>query len=52
VHECIAPELLSAVFSIESVRLELEKKEPSAAAELRKIGDRLTKLIESVFRGN
>ena len=52
VHEYVAPELLSAVFSIESVRLELEKKEPSAAAELRKIGDRLTKLIEPVFRGN
>jgi hypothetical protein len=52
VHECIAPELLSAVFSIESVRLELEKKQPSAAAELRKIGDRLAKLIQPVFRGN
>jgi hypothetical protein len=52
VHEYVAPELLSAVFSIESIRLELEKKEPSAAAELRKIGDRLTKLIEPVFRGN
>ena len=50
VHEYVAPELLSAVFSIESVRLELEKKEPSAAAELKKIGDRLTKLIEPVFR--
>jgi hypothetical protein len=51
VHECIAPELLSAVFSIESVGLELGK-EGSAVAELKKIGDRLAKLIEPVFRGN
>jgi hypothetical protein len=52
VHEYIAPELLSAVFSMESIRLELENKEVSAAAELKELGDRLTKLIEPVFRGS
>ena len=35
VHEYIAPELLSAVFLIESIRLELQDKEPAAAAELK-----------------
>jgi len=50
VHEYIAPELLSAVFSLESIRLELESKNPPAAAELRELGDRLTRLIEPVFR--
>ncbi|HEX6563271.1 MAG TPA: hypothetical protein VF020_03250 [Chthoniobacterales bacterium] len=52
VHEYIAPELLSAVFSIESIRLELEDKEAPTAAELKELGDRLTKLIEPVFRGS
>lgn len=52
VHEYIAPELLSAVFSLESIRLELEDKEVSVAAELKALGDRLTKLIDPVFRGN
>jgi len=52
VHEYIAPELLSAVFSLESIRLELENKNPPAAAELRELGDRLTKLIEPVFQGS
>jgi hypothetical protein len=51
VHEYIAPELLSAVFSLESIRLELENKNPPAAAELKELGDRLAKLIEPVFRG-
>jgi hypothetical protein len=51
VHEYIAPELLSAVFLIESIRLELQDKEPAAAAELKELGNRLTKLIEPVFRG-
>ena len=52
VHEYIAPELLSAVFSLESIRLELESKNPPAAAELRELGDRLTKLIEPIFPGS
>jgi|ERR1700741_549167 hypothetical protein len=51
VHEYIAPELLSAVFSIESIRLELAGKELQAAAELKELGDRLTKLIQPVSRG-
>ena len=51
VHEYIAPELLSAVFLIESIRLELQDKEPAAAAELKELGNRLTKLIEPVFLG-
>jgi hypothetical protein len=51
VHEYIAPELLSAVFSIESIRLELERKNPRVAAELKELGNRLAKLIEPVFRG-
>ena len=51
VHEYIAPELLSAVFSLESIRLELEAKNPGIAAEVKELGNRLTKLIEPVFRG-
>jgi hypothetical protein len=51
VHEYIAPELLSAAFSLESIRLELESNHP-VAAELKEIGNRLTKLIEPVFRGS
>jgi hypothetical protein len=51
VHEYIAPELLSAVFSLESIRLDLESEKLPAAAELKEIADRLTKLIEPVFRG-
>jgi hypothetical protein len=51
VHEYIAPGLLSAVFAIESIRLELESKDLPAAAELKELGNRLTKLIQPVFRG-
>ena len=51
VHEYIAPELLSAVFSIESIRLELVGQNPRVAAELKDLGNRLTKLIDPVFRG-
>ena len=51
VHEYIAPELLSAVFSIESIRLELEGKNPLVDAELKQLGDRLTQLIGPIFRG-
>ena len=50
VHEYIAPELLAAVFSIESIRLELEDKELPVAAELKELGGRLTKLIEPISR--
>jgi hypothetical protein len=50
IHEYIAPELLSVVFSIESIRLELAGQEPTTEARLKELGDRLTKLIEPVFR--
>jgi hypothetical protein len=52
VHEYIAPELLSSVFSIESIRLELGGKNLPVAAELKELGDRLTRLIEPAFRGS
>jgi hypothetical protein len=51
VHEYIAPELLAAVFSIESIRLELDGQNQRVAAELKELGNRLTKLIAPVFRG-
>jgi signal transduction histidine kinase len=50
VHEHIAPELLAVVFSIESIRLELDEHNSPAAAKFKELGERLTKLIEPVFR--
>jgi hypothetical protein len=50
VHEHIAPELLAVVFLIESIRLELHQQDLPVAAKLRELGERLTKLIEPVFR--
>jgi hypothetical protein len=50
IHEYIAPDLLSVVFSIESIRLELKGQNLSTEAKLRELGNRLTKLIEPVFR--
>ncbi len=50
VHEHIAPELLAVVFSIESIRLELDEHHLPAAAKFKELGERLTKLIEPVFR--
>ena len=50
IHEHIAPELMSVVFTIESIRLELEDKNPPVAAKFKELGNRLTKLIESVYR--
>jgi hypothetical protein len=50
IHEYIAPELMSVVFSIESIRLQLEDQHLPAAAKLKELGDRLTRLIEPVFR--
>jgi PAS domain-containing protein len=50
VHEHIAPELLAIVFSIESIRLELDGQNLPAAAKFKELGERLTKLIVPVFR--
>jgi signal transduction histidine kinase len=50
VHEQIAPELLAVVFSIESIRLELDEHNLPAAAKFKELGERLTKLIAPVFR--
>jgi PAS domain-containing protein len=52
IHEYIAPELMSVVFSIESIRLELEDQHLPAAKKFKELGNRLTKLIESVFRSS
>jgi signal transduction histidine kinase len=52
IHEYIAPELMSVVFSIESIRLQLEDQHLPAAAKLKELGDRLTRLIEPVFRAS
>lgn len=52
IHEHIAPELLSVVFSIESIRLELMGQHLPAAVRFKELGDRLTKLIEPAFRAS
>jgi hypothetical protein len=49
VHENLAQELVSTVFSIESLRLDLESKDPVAAAKLKQIGARLTKLFDGFW---
>ena len=41
---------MSVVFTIESIRLELEDKNPPMAAKFKELGSRLTKLIEPVYR--
>ena len=52
IHEYIAPELMSVVFSIESIRLQLEDLHLPAAAKFKELGDRLTKLIDPAFRAS
>jgi signal transduction histidine kinase len=49
VHENLAQEVVSMVFSIESMRLDLENKDPAAAAKLKQIGERLTKLFDGFW---
>ena len=49
VHENLAQEVVSAVFSIESIRLDLENKDPATAAKLKQIGERLSKLFENFW---
>jgi hypothetical protein len=49
VHENLAQEVVSTVFSIESIRLDLESKDPAAAAKLKQIGERLTKLFDGFW---
>jgi hypothetical protein len=48
VHENIAPELLSVVFLIETIRLELGDRTGATATKLKELGNRLTKLIEPI----
>lgn len=49
VHENVAQEVVSMVFAIESIRLDLEKNDSAAAAKLKQIGERLTKLFDGFW---
>jgi signal transduction histidine kinase len=49
VHENLAQEVVSMVFSLESIRLDLGNKDPAAAAKLKQIGERLTKLFDGLW---
>ena len=47
-HDQLAPDLMALAFSIEAIRIEVEREEHPAEAKLKDIRDRLSRMLEPI----